>query len=459
MSMDDDGSALATASDPHIRGFVRECRQRQAVGLVMRPGVDIPEALVDEAGHADLPLLVLPAQMTLSAFLRHVHESTGLADLAVLMQAMSVQTELIGALSSTDVEGELVTRISATLDVSAALFDHRREPVAVQGEAPVHLIADRLDSPAEPEGRLTIGRWTVALSAISMNGRESTLALAWNAARDIEPELVRSTQFAAQQLLRAHSRTVAASRLQDQAQRGQLLGELLEGVTDARLLRMRDGLVLLHFPREGSFQVHLMDGLLHEDMTEPDVVLGIVQDIAHDLAVPTLMGRHGNSYAVLHGASDAFTEELIARLPEREHGVSSAFHELTSCPSALRQAQTSLAASQRSGHFTAFHQVGFIDFILGHLPEDTLSERTSDVIGELSSNQAVMETLVEYFRCNLDIQETGRVMHLHPNSIRYRLSRAEDALGRSLTNPETIALLYLALRNRLASQQPHAWSA
>jgi purine catabolism regulator len=49
----------------------------------------------------------------------------------------------------------------------------------------------------------------------------------------------------------------------------------------------------------------------------------------------------------------------------------------------------------------------------------------------------------------MDIQSTARSMHLHPNSIRYRLSRVEALLGRSMSDPETIALLYLALNDRL----------
>jgi DNA-binding PucR family transcriptional regulator len=40
-------------------------------------------------------------------------------------------------------------------------------------------------------------------------------------------------------------------------------------------------------------------------------------------------------------------------------------------------------------------------------------------------------------------------MHLHPNSIRYRLSRVEDQLGRSINDPETITLLFLTLHESI----------
>ena len=36
-------------------------------------------------------------------------------------------------------------------------------------------------------------------------------------------------------------------------------------------------------------------------------------------------------------------------------------------------------------------------------------------------------------------------MHLHHNTLRYRLARVERLIGRSLKNPGTIAALYIAL--------------
>ena len=45
----------------------------------------------------------------------------------------------------------------------------------------------------------------------------------------------------------------------------------------------------------------------------------------------------------------------------------------------------------------------------------------------------------------MDVNATAEAMHVHPNTLRYRLSRVEKLLGRSLRNPATIAKLSLAL--------------
>jgi DNA-binding PucR family transcriptional regulator len=43
------------------------------------------------------------------------------------------------------------------------------------------------------------------------------------------------------------------------------------------------------------------------------------------------------------------------------------------------------------------------------------------------------------------VPRTAAALHLHANSLRYRLGRIEDQLGRSLRDPGTIANLYLAV--------------
>ena len=448
-----DGWPLGAAHESAVRTFVREAAARQAAGVVIRLGPlwqDVPTVLLDEAVHAGITVHSLAQETTLSTFLRQVNGSTGIHDVAVLSTAIGLQTELIGALSAPDMEAELVRRIANSLAVTAILYDGRRQALAAQGDAPIHLIGEYLDMAHEGEVRRQVGRWTASIGALSSGDRATHLVLAWPDGREVDSGLLRSTRVAVQQLLRAHARTLASARLQDQIQRGQAMIEILDGVTEARLQRMRDGLVLLHFPITGSFQVHVVAGPpATSTESAPDPVLTLVQEIADATATPALLGVYRGDYAVVHGASDAFTIQLTQRLGDSVHGASSAFHDLTAAPSALRQAQMSLSTSTRTGEFTPFHRVGFIDFILGSVPEVTLRDRASAVLGDLASNETQLETLIEYLRCGLDIQQTGRVMHLHPNSIRYRLSRVEDQLGRSINDPETITLLYLTLHDSI----------
>ena len=63
----------------------------------------------------------------------------------------------------------------------------------------------------------------------------------------------------------------------------------------------------------------------------------------------------------------------------------------------------------------------------------------------LDAHPQLRETLVAYFEHDLDVPATAAALHLHPNSLRYRLSRLEELLGGSLKHPATIAELHIAL--------------
>ena len=63
----------------------------------------------------------------------------------------------------------------------------------------------------------------------------------------------------------------------------------------------------------------------------------------------------------------------------------------------------------------------------------------------MALSDADKATVVAYFEHDLDVMRTSKALHLHYNSLRYRLGRVEQILGRPLKDPATIASLYIAL--------------
>jgi sugar diacid utilization regulator len=102
----------------------------------------------------------------------------------------------------------------------------------------------------------------------------------------------------------------------------------------------------------------------------------------------------------------------------------------------------------------AFEELGYSDVVLAcvdprHLltaptPLEALRRQRGDMLG----------TLVSYLEHDMDAIACAKALHLHPNSLRYRLSRIEQHLGRSLRSPGTIADLYLALRAERVYGEP-----
>ena len=455
------GFPIAGFTDPISRDFIRQLDIRGAAGLVVRLGRGwdaVPVAMVDEAQHLFLPIFTLPGDETPATLLRLVHQAVGQQEIAVLSRALSVQTELIDALTYPDVERELINRLSTRLGVSAILYDSTRNVLASQGEAPVHLIRDRIRSDTDTETNFVVGRWEVSVAPISVPAGTYWLALAWHESIELSHEIIRSTRYALQQLLRAHLTTQQNSKRHDLIQRAELLAEIIDGVPGARRARLGDRLVLLHFPRDGTFQIHAMQHKpsifnthAKPENSTPDIdsTLGIIQDTAEACGLSVLLAEVNDRYLILLPRSEVFTRELLLRTSEFDHGTSSAFSDLTETRLALRQAEMSLHTSVRNGALTPFDQVGFINFILAQVPAETFDEKVDEVMSGLLSSEPMEETVIAFLRNGMDIQATARSMHLHPNSIRYRLSRVENYLGRSMSDPETVTLLFLALHDRL----------
>jgi purine catabolism regulator len=94
--------------------------------------------------------------------------------------------------------------------------------------------------------------------------------------------------------------------------------------------------------------------------------------------------------------------------------------------------------------------VRFEDFDLGtfmvsEIPPERLAPKVEEILSVLRANPALREAVCAYFDHDLDIAATAAGLHMHRNSLRYRLARLERLLGRSLKQPATIAALYVAL--------------
>jgi carbohydrate diacid regulator len=67
------------------------------------------------------------------------------------------------------------------------------------------------------------------------------------------------------------------------------------------------------------------------------------------------------------------------------------------------------------------------------------------IIDGLSQEPNLLETLTAYFSNCQHRKTTAAALHVHPNTLDYRLSRIEEALGAKLDDPAWISRLYTAL--------------
>ena len=84
-------------------------------------------------------------------------------------------------------------------------------------------------------------------------------------------------------------------------------------------------------------------------------------------------------------------------------------------------------------------------FMVSEIPRERLAPKVEEILSVLHAHPPLHDAIRAYFEHDLDIAATAVSLHMHRNSLRYRLARLEQLLGRSLKLPATIAALYIAL--------------
>ena len=141
-------------------------------------------------------------------------------------------------------------------------------------------------------------------------------------------------------------------------------------------------------------------------------------------------------------------------LPAYSIGLGRTAYTLATIPESLRQAQQALEIGRRLFGENKLHSFAHLGIyrLLFHLNgQNELNEFYTETLGPLlqadtRADSTLIETLEGFFRCNGNLSETARVMHLHRNSLLYRLGRIEEILGRSLDDSELRLSLQIALK-------------
>ena len=160
----------------------------------------------------------------------------------------------------------------------------------------------------------------------------------------------------------------------------------------------------------------------------------------------------GKSTATVHAlTSDNKTviERLIAAIPGVACGISASHSSLTHLPFAVTEAETALEIAQERGAALAdppthsvvgYSELELVEWLRSQVSRHAYLARVSDFTAELRANPEYLETVIAYLANDMNTNRTAQALHIHPNTVRYRLDRAAESLGtNSLSSPFLLA--------------------
>jgi hypothetical protein len=109
-----------------------------------------------------------------------------------------------------------------------------------------------------------------------------------------------------------------------------------------------------------------------------------------------------------------------------------------------------LGPSSRTGAVSAFSDLGILRLLLQVPDLAELRSFAADVLGKLSMHEhehksEYLTTLACYFRENNSPQRASRILHVHPNTVAYRVKRIEEITGLRLDNYSDRLIAQVAL--------------
>jgi hypothetical protein len=237
-----------------------------------------------------------------------------------------------------------------------------------------------------------------------------------------------------------------AQAVAQQQQQSALVQAILgEDLTGTSLWEAAD---ILRFPGRGSYLV------IAAAVAEPGrpVLPGIRQRLATAGLASAWTVTHDSQTGIIATPADTLDIEIVIGVLNHLHvgrvGLSNAYPNLAGSAHALRQARIALRASTDQRQITAFNQHP-IAVTAAAAPEVTADLAATTLAGldrlPPADRTLLLDTFTAWFHHQGSASAAAARLHVHPNTVRYRLRRLEQLLGRSINDPRDIAELSLAI--------------
>ncbi|MFF7214008.1 PucR family transcriptional regulator [Streptomyces sp. NPDC008238] len=455
------GLKLDVGSPEALGAYVARLAGAGVVGLGFGVGVShdtVPQALVDAAAAHRLPLLEVPHRTPFIAISKAVSAEIAADRYKAVTAGFEAQRELTRAALAPDGTTALLSRLAAHLNGWAALYDASGAVVAAAPEwagrraarlaGEVERLRGRpapasaaVAGPAGTEDRVELqslgtGRRPRGFLAVGTEERPDTsaryLVHAAVALLTLSLEQSRALQDTQQRLGAAllrmllvgepeHARTVA--------------GRLYGGLFDAPVR------VLVAERAEAAGDAV---GLLAER----------VETAGMRAAEPALAVRDEDRLTVLAAADGEVTRACVAAVDGSDDLVAglSAAVGTAGVPGAHEQAERALAVARRRGRSLVEHDEVGAGPMLPLLGDDAVRAFSEGLLRPLREHDATARgDLVASLRAWLSRHgqwdAAAADLGVHRHTLRYRMRRVEEILGRSLDDPDVRMELWLALKS------------
>ncbi|MFJ4833130.1 PucR family transcriptional regulator [Streptomyces sp. NPDC088747] len=491
------------ADDPEaMRRYVKRLAGAGVAGLGFAVGVhyeEIPKALVDAAQEEALPLLEVPRRTPFLAISKAVSAAIAADQYRAVTAGFAAQRELTRQALNDGPEG-LLASLAGQVDGWAALYDASGAVVATApdwaGRRAARLTPDveRLRDRPAPASSVVGGEDRVELHSLG-TGRRPRAALAVGTAAalgtaeryalhsaiallTLTTERSRSLQAAEQRIGAAVLRMLLAGESDHaRAVAGDLFGALLdapfrlilaESASASAARAHADGRtrvaaavssVALAVPDTGGDPLGALAEVVESAAARSGEAVLVVPD-GDRLVVLAVDGGAavaacGEHAAALEAVRASVREQAAADEDELVVGLSAPAGPIAA-GAAYKQAEQALSVARRRGRFLVEHEELAAGSVLPLLADDAVRAFADGLLRALREHDAtgrgdLVASLRAWLSRHGQWDAAAADLGVHRHTLRYRMRRVEEILGRSLDDADVRMELWLALKTTAAA--------
>ena len=465
------GAGFAALAEADER-FVASVAAGHAAAIAAGDTTDgpLPPDLVAACARHDVPLLHVPGRLAFAELSEWFSRRTSQSRAQDTGELLARHRRLLGAGARRGVVG-ILELIAAESGLEALLIssagDVLAEPsTSVSPQLVQVLTRESLRTAGQPERRVEHRGETYSVFTVS--GESPTPVDDWYVVFDGDsrgwPPQRREVARGAARLLSAERQWLAEAR-EPLRQLGQELAQLASdpGQVAELVARLRpvglsavDGLRVVVLTVEGNNRAIR-------------VLRALIEDPQDTKPLPAAALPDGRAIGIVGEPSDPSAIPIAERLTARLQaiapalgadrvcvGVSDLVTSATAVSAAVREAGYALGLAARredrlsvSGHSDlATHQA-----LLAHVPDDLRASYVHRLLGPLRAHDerhhtSLEETLDVFLQCSGSWSRCAAQLHIHVNTLRYRITRIAELTGRDPTRLDEQVDLFLALRAR-----------
>lgn len=450
--------------------LVEDLRKARVAAIFFGIGVyfdRVPAKLVAACKQAGFPLYTVAPDVPFHRIENFINKSQASPDAYRQKRALWLSNDLLQSISAEEPVKALIARLATACRGTAVLYEDSGRIVESSGDGPTHLVWKELRNRKSESDPIVIGQWGVVARPLVLRGDGFTLAVASRNHRvleDLGDALLETTQ----RLLAAVHGIAQFSDTRERHENTQLLTMLQDGVPVAREFRHWERMRAFRFtpyeplravvaanleqqPLDHAFFERLLRGaetsglglLLAENGRTPEHPPGFHAVVSDSSALDAWLEL--TDRAIFLGLSEPYTD--LARTPE-------AFREAETAAGIARR-QIQAATTTASGAYRGIVRLDEVDPATWLLARQQSPQATEDklkrFVADLNVDSELKQTVICYLVNDLDVAKVAAMLFVHPNTVRYRLKKAENLVGGSLSSSRVIANVYLAFHDEIVA--------